>query len=197
MKHLKNFLADKHHSVIMLDCETGSLKPNAAVTSVGAIKFCWSESLQELVSLESIYLQVLQLSYATEEYLDKFDVNLSTLEWRAEKLPPEEGPFLPLVDAASKLHDWSTGYVSAKPFFMMKPTKFDAPIIDNFCLSTIGKSPIDRHKLLDLETLFWGQGCCIKDAYAELGTKESSHHALEDCQSQIEALNWLLTNCSD
>lgn len=190
LTRLQTFLADPDCIHIMLDCETGSLGSKAAITSIGVVEFRWSVNEEQIVRNGQQYIQVHQLAYATEELYHKFDVDLSTIQWRNAKLPTEEGPFLMPEDAAKQLA--SIVRDRGKPVWIWaKPTKFDVPIVDNF-LQVFDCDQLDRHRLCDLETVCWTNGFDIKDIYDKLEAPSSAHHALEDCIYQLDVLDWLV-----
>lgn len=135
-------------NVCMLDLETLSLEPNAAIVSIGAVIFD-RDATVETVSFHShlSYLSLIQ---------DGRKVSMDTIEWWMKQSEEVRKPFLSVtrIDIKNALQDFSNLYKNyACIELWAKPSNFDIPIITSAYQDFNVQVPWHYRAVRDLYTL--------------------------------------------
>jgi DNA polymerase III epsilon subunit-like protein len=189
------------NNLIMVDLETLSVKANAAILTIGAIKFNKNISVNtsstfgtNLNSNNSFYKRI-TIESCKEANLD---INEDTIKWwnTQEKEAKYEAMLNPdrisLKEGLIEFNKWVGDFKYIK-FFANSPD-FDITILR------------EAYRNTNLEHLipfnFWNIRCC-RTVY-DLGNvrlkdfpNKIQHHALYDCMSQIEALQKAFKNLNN
>ena len=170
--------ADSH---VMLDLETLSTRPNAAIVSIGAVKFCTSKGI-----LSSFKVNIDPVS--SKKYGCHFDKK--TIEWWSEQSKEARRSWQtdpqPLGVALNYFLDWYGN--KSKPTWV-KGASFDYPILENSLRACSFDFPWEYWHLNCYRTIINFVG--IDDR--NLKSADSVYHdAVSDCEEQVKVLIPLL-----
>jgi DNA polymerase III epsilon subunit-like protein len=170
---------------IMLDLETQSVRPHAAILTIGAIKFDTNGKLPPIDKLKTFYRRI-TMDSCLEEGLH---IDPETMAWWAEQ--DEKASYeaignpdrIPLRQALTEFSDWVGDYKYTKIY--ANSPDFDITIIR------------EAYKRCEMESKipfnFWSVRC-TRTIYDLGGVKlkdfpnNIKHHALYDCYAQILAM---------
>lgn len=169
-------MKSSHTVDIMIDIETLSTKPNAKILTIAAIKFSRIGNLKPLSDMDTFYRRI------SSDQTPGFDIDPDTQKWwskqgevaRIEAFTHKNR--VPLKQALNELIAW---FGTRDIIVWAKSPSFDCVILENaFRVCDIG-IPWNFWSTRDCRTLTDISGICeVKDT-------EISHHALNDCYTQI------------
>ena len=172
---------------VMIDIETLSTRPNAAIVSIGAIKFSRHGDLPLLDAMNQFYVRVSRESCET----CGMHVDPQTIEWwnkqdaeiRYEAL---ENPNdrLTIKDALTKLSEWFAG----SQFIWGHGDDFDCVVLGEAFRACDMKVPWNFWNTRDTRTLFDIAGVRNSDLPAN-----DKHHPIHDCYRQITGVKKALS----
>lgn len=164
---------------IMIDIETLSTARNAAVVSIGAVRFTFNGSK----ITDEFYINVDAKSCADLGcHIDK-----NTVQWWSEQPKEARDAWrknpdpVPVAEALDKLTEWW----DKKCMFYCQGLSFDSPIIGNLYRQLGRKEPWKYHDEMDSRTIFTMIGHSNKDARKD---DVNYHNALADAKAQAEKL---------
>ena len=172
----------------MIDIETLSIKPNATILTIGAIKF--NKSIQErpLKDMETFYIRINKNSC---EKL-KMDVDPKTIEWwktQNDKTYYEAFENTDRIDIKEGLVQLSNFLKGHKNIWANSPN-FDIVILENAYNCCKLDIPWNFWNLRDTRTVYDLASVRLNDFF----NKDEHHNALNDCHSQIKALKQSFKN---
>ena len=163
----------------MIDIETLSTKPNAAILTIGAIKFSRKGDIKKLKDCDTFYRRVDWKNLQKKDY--NFDED--TLDWwysqkkhvRDEAL--DNGPRYPIEKVLDEFSAW---YKGSKIVWANSPS-FDCVILENAYQKCKRKPPWKFWSTRDLRTLYdLGGGVRKSDIQ-----NPEAHNALNDAYTQV------------
>ncbi len=169
---------------VMIDIETASTSPNAAILTVGAVKFDRTKPLAS--PCESLYVRI-DYNDAILKY--SLDVDEKTLDWwREQSKEVREEAFgddgsiarVKLEEGLSALSDFVK---DCKCVWANSPT-FDCVILENAYKAANLAVPWKFWQLRDTRTVYDIAGVFLKDF-----TGVTKHNALSDAVNQVKALH--------
>lgn len=167
----------------MVDLETYAQTPDAAIMTIGAIKFDRSETLPSLQHCDTFYRRVtLKSNKLMGRCIDE-----NTLEWwgrQSENARYEVETSSDRVSLSTALSDF-VEWFGIKKCVWSHGSTFDCIIIENAMKSCGIQCPWRFWDIRDTRTLFDIAGVRL--------SRVNNHHALYDCYNQIEALKRSLT----
>ena len=165
---------------IMIDIETLSVEPNALILTIAAVKFDRKTPITEYDSANVFYVRI------DIDSCKKIGMHIdtSTLKWwetqsKEAKYEVFENPDrVPIREALEQL----SVFLKSSKYVWANSPNFDCVILES------------AFKLckLDVPWKFWNLRDCrtIYDIFRVFrNTKNTAHHALEDCKSQIAFLH--------
>ena len=158
---------------IMIDNETLATAPDATILTIAAQ--CFDPFSKGYIENHQYYARI-----TLESQTDR-SINDSTVDWWATQPAAAAEAFaeedrIPLADALDGLHKlcWQSNLI-----WMNGPT-FDATILENAYKSHNKHIPWQYYKVRDARTVYGLWPDCPKPP--------TEHHALKDCQRQIDML---------
>jgi len=178
----------------MIDIETLSTSPNAAILTIGAIKFKRNDPIKELKLYDTFYrrLDIKQMEDFAQDNM--VDIDENTVKWW-DKQPKEarkeafgeEGKRHLLQDVLREFSNW----FDSNSIVWAKSPAFDCIILENAYKMLDMNPPWKFWNYRDVRTIM--DIGCVKNKDI-LNT--DLHHALHDCHSQIKAVHLSLKNIS-
>lgn len=163
---------------VMIDIETMSTEPNAAILTIGAIKFSKNQVVKKLDTYDSFYVRITRESCTnidchydpnTENWWSK---QPAVARYEALENPDRVG----LGEALYRLSDWMG---NSKIVWANSPN-FDCIILENAYKKYNLEVPWKFWDLRDVRTLMSVAGVTRRDI-----PTNTQHHALHDCYRQI------------
>lgn len=182
---------------IMLDLETLGTGPDAAILSIGAVKFCL-----ETYTLGKEFYRVINLASCIDANLS---IDASTIEWWMQqgeearavfnlplddfrRAPVERDTKVPLISALSDFRTWALGLPPGnrgeQPFVWGNGSMFDNAILRNAYKECKMKYPVSYRYDMDYRTI------CTQFALPDtkVGYAGVKHNALDDARFQATEL---------
>ena len=173
---------------VMIDIETLSTRPNAAIVSIGAIKFNRNTEVPRLEDMNQFYVRVSRESCETTG----MHVDPATIEWwskqdRDIRYEALENPIdrLTIKDALMKLAEWFKG----TQYIWGHGDDFDCVVLSEAYKLCDMKVPWDFWNTRDTRTLFDIAGIRNSDLPAN-----DKHHPIHDCYRQIVGVRKALSS---
>lgn len=168
---------------IMIDLETLAARPNAAIVSIGAVRFNWKDGIRDtfLVNIDAFTCKALGL------HIDK-----DTLDWWMQQ--PKEARKLwqkdskPLSEALDLFTEW---YGNRNHPIWCNGANFDIPVLEEAYIRSDKQKPWHYWNVNDYRTILTLFGLKNKDLRANDSSK-MYHSALDDAKAQAEILIELL-----
>jgi DNA polymerase III epsilon subunit-like protein len=167
---------------VMIDIETLSIRPNATIVSIGAIKFNRLGPLQKLESMDQFYVRV---SRESCEILGS-QTDKETIDWWAkqdEKVRYEalENPEdrLDIKEALIKLREW----IGKSTIVWGHGDDFDCVVLNEAYRMCGQETPWKFWNTRDTRTVYDLSGIRITDL-----PPNDKHHPIHDCYRQISGL---------
>lgn len=168
---------------IMLDLETASLEPNAAILQIGAVVFSGPESSSEFntyVSLASCETEGMHLSQATLDWWDRQNPQL-----RARVF----GGTTPIYNALESFHEWVESlerkYGTAAHLWS-NGADFDLPILKS-AYQLFGDYPFNFRNHRCYRTI-----SALDERMKSMFTNNTAHDALEDAKYQARVASAIM-----
>lgn len=166
---------------VMIDLETASTNINAAILTLGAIKFNSTGAIIPMESMDTFYVKI-DLEDCKKYNLD---VNNETLDWwdlQSVEAKQEvfEGDRVPLKDALESFKKW-WGY-QYNNIVWSNGSIFDVVIMEQAFKALNLTQPWKFWNVRDTRTRYADGKVRLKDFPNKI-----QHHALHDCYSQINA----------
>jgi hypothetical protein len=174
-------MLDKKH--VMLDTETLSIEPTAAIVSLGACKFFFTD---EASIVDEFKVNIDAKSCADAGlYIDRNTVDWWWQQPREARLRWQSNP-VPLKEALEKFLDW---YGTRSLLTWSHGSYFDFPVLENAFKAVGLKRPWKYWDVMDCRTVFNMAGYDNRKAReADTANAHKYHDALEDCKSQVAIL---------
>lgn len=163
---------------VMIDIETYSVRPNASILTLGAIKFDRNSSLPKLEKMDTFYRKI-----TLKSNIDKNrDIDPKTQEWWSEQ--PEEAQ-REMTDPKDRislkkaLTEFSQWFGDSK-YIWSHGDDFDTVIVNDAMKECGMETPWKFYNTRDTRTLFDLAGVYNSDL-----PQNTKHHAVHDCYRQI------------
>jgi hypothetical protein len=167
----------------MIDIETLSTSPNALVLTIGAIIFNPRDEPIPLKNMKTFYKRI---DIESCKVL-KLDVDKNTLEWWKDQ--PKESRY-EAIENTDREHVKSvllslSDFIKDCNCIWANSPNFDCVILENVYKKLGLEIPWKFWNLRDTRTVYAIANLKLRN----FSDKNVSHHALEDCYSQIKCLN--------
>lgn len=167
------------YNEIMLDLETLAAVPNAAIVSIGAVKFSWKDGI-----VDKFYINVDAVTCRAY----KLHIHQETINWWMEQ--PKEARAIwqkdpvPLPDALKAFSEW---FGNSEHPVWANGTNFDIPILEEAYIRTGLSKPWKYYKINDYRTIL--NLFNLNNKKLREQKKEKMYHsALDDAEAQAEIL---------
>jgi DNA polymerase III epsilon subunit-like protein len=166
---------------IMLDLETLSIRPNAAIVSIGAVRFSWKEGIRDAFSVNIS-------AESNKDY--KLRIDKDAIEWWAKQPKAarevwQQDP-KPLPEALQMFNDW---YGNSNHPLWSCGTNFDIPLLEEAYIRTGLQKPWKYYLVNDYRTVITLFGLNNRELRKN---DEMYHSAVHDAVAQAEILIELL-----